>query len=622
MKLRGAPAGPALDALPVQEVLGDVLEGLRIAPHAAILVAPPGAGKTTAVPLALLDDADLGQGVILVAEPRRVAARGAARRMAALRGEGVGGVVGYRTRFDRCIDPRRTRVQVVTDGVLAGQVQRDPTLPGVAAVVLDEFHERGLGSDLALALCLEAREARKRAGLPPLRLVAMSATLPAQTVTRLAALLGGARIARSSGRAFPVEIRHFSSERRLMRAARGMAPKGELASVVGQAVAQALRETDGDVLVFLPGEAEIRRATKSVFESLPSKRADSAQPRKHRGFGAAPQARAPVGPVEVLPLHGSLDAEEQDRAVRRTPGGERRVILATNVAEASITVEGVTAVVDGGLRRRARYSRETGVNTLETVAISQDSADQRAGRAGRLRDGLCLRLWAKGGKLTPSDLPEIMEVDLTSAVLSLVACGVPPPGIQSLPWLDAPPAESVQHAVDILHLLDALGDSGALTAHGRDLAALPLHPRLGHAALLAGARPRQDGRARGSLAELCALLEEDRDVLRTMSAGVAPERCADVRLRLRALHGDLEPPGRGEAEVAALPARVAQVLRVAQDIARVLPSGMGSLPVAENPGPLIALAYPERVAPQRAIHVMLRRGAVRLRSVLPCCCAA
>lgn len=578
--------------LPVREVLGAVLAGLRAPPHACVLVAPPGAGKTTAVPLALLDAAVdvLSDGLIIVTEPRRVAARAAACRMATMRGEVVGETVGFRTRFERCLDKRRTRIQVVTDGVLTGQLQADPSLLGVSAVVLDEFHERGLSADLNLALCVHARAARRNAGLPPLRLIVMSATLAPSLVARLEAQLGGAAVVTSEGRAFNVDVRHVS-ERRLSLCSR-VEKKDEVERAAATAVRDALRDTDGNVLCFMPGEYEIKRTVKLIEEGLPKKMSVDAVPKpqkktKHKGFGAAPAAPKIDKPVDVLPLYGSMDAEIQDWTIRPGDEARRRVVVATNIAEASITVDGVTAVVDAGLRKRSLFTRGKGMNVLETVAISQASADQRAGRAGRMRDGICLRLWSASAKLQPEDTPEVAETDLTGTVLSLAACGVLPTSIAALPWLDVPPAASIEYAARVLQSLGALEADGSITAHGAAVARLPLHPRLGHMAL--SARPATSAADRVDVADLCALLEEDHDVIAGATGAAAAPTRVDIRQRLLALRGALDDtPG-----VKVLLGRCAQVRRVAADVRDALPAACRS---AGECGILIARAFPERVA--------------------------
>mmetsp|Transcript_85355 Transcript_85355/g.275481 ORF Transcript_85355/g.275481 Transcript_85355/m.275481 type:complete len:796 (-) Transcript_85355:109-2496(-) len=609
--------------LPVEEVVGAVVSAMNSPPYSAVLIAPPGAGKTTAVPIFLLRDALVAEaGKIIVTEPRRVAARGAARRMALHLGQEVGGTVGLRTRFDKRVDPLRTKVEVVTDGVLARQLQFDRALKGVGTIVLDEFHERSLSADLALTLSLYAQRFRALKGLAPLRILVMSATLDSALVERLEHLLGGPKVIRSEGRSYNVEIRHVA-KRRLWQAEKQGEKGYVLTEAVVKATQEALNETEGDVLCFLPGEKEIYRAVKAIKAIAPTERdcvvavAGSLKKKKKvkkgTGFGEPKQnevvkPKFPPRPTDVLPLHGSLPPEEQDMAVREGPANRRRVILSTNVAEASITVPGVTAVIDSGLRRRSRFNRDKGMDVLETVAISKASAAQRAGRAGRLREGLCLRLWSDGETLNDADVPEISEVDLTDTVLQLIGCGVALDSIATLSWPTPPPDASVAYAVQTLKWIGAVDESGILTEHGRELAKLPLHPRLGHLALKAGEVPDEENVGNfGDVATLCAMLEENSDILKKSDGSRASPESASLHLRLRTLAEDrgLELPKDVEVDFR----RVEQVRFVAQDLRVQLPSGIGSQPV-RNPGALIALAYPDRVgrSDRTASGFVLREG--------------
>ena len=397
--------------LPIDPVLPALLDALRLR-GSAVLVAPPGAGKTTRVPPAILDGglarAEGGKdGRIILLEPRRVAARAAARRIAAERGGELGDEVGFRIRFERRETPR-TRILVVTEGMLVALLQQDPFLEGISTLVFDEFHERNLDSDLALAMAVRLREEAR----PDLRIVAMSATIDPEPLARF---LGGAEpapIIESPGRLHPITIRHRPP------------PKGERleASVTG-AVEEVLAETSGDVLVFLPGRGEIGAAERVL------------------------KASAAAREVDILPLHGELPAPEQDRALRA--GARRRVVLATNVAESSVTVEGVTAVVDSGLARVPRLDLSVGLDRLERGPISRASADQRAGRAGRIAPGLCLRLWSplEERALRATEVPEISRVDLSAPVLQLLAWGETDLG--GFPWFEAPEQASLERA---LHL--------------------------------------------------------------------------------------------------------------------------------------------------------------------------
>jgi ATP-dependent helicase HrpB len=430
-----------LAPLPIDAVLPEVVAGLR-AHRSVVLRAPTGAGKTTRVPPALLDSGLAGAGSVVVLEPRRVAARAAARRMAEERGTELGGEVGYQVRFERRAG-RATRILVVTEGLLVRRLVDDPFLDGVGVLVFDEFHERNLDTDLALSLARRVqREAR-----PDLGLVVMSATLDPRPI---AAWLGGAPIVESEGRLHPVAIEHVERDERL-----------PLQERVAAGVSRALERSAGDVLVFLPGVGEIRRA-----------RAALAPLAERRG-------------LELAELYGDLPPAEQDRALRRA--ARKRVVLATNVAETSVTVEGVTAVVDSGLARVLRFDPGVGLDRLELERISRASADQRAGRAGRLEPGFALRLWTAGTErsLAAETEPEIRRVDLASPLLALFAFGERDP--RSFPWFEAPPPASLERGLELLRALRAL-DTNGLTARGRVLARLPAHPRLG--ALLVAAHAR------------------------------------------------------------------------------------------------------------------------------------
>ncbi|TDF92391.1 ATP-dependent helicase HrpB [Paenibacillus piri] len=465
--------------LPIDPVLPDVIEALR-ASASAVLVAPPGAGKTTRVPLALLNDAAWDGRRILMLEPRRMAARAAARYMAAALGEQIGDTVGYRVRLDSKVGPK-TRIEVITEGVLTRLLQRDPALEDVGIVIFDEFHERSLQADLGLALCLQAQSVLR----DDLRLLVMSATLDAEPI---AALLNDAPIIRSEGRSFPVETVYL--DRRI---------EGRMEPAVARCVARALQAESGDLLVFLPGAGEIRR-TEAELRAMQ--------------LGAH---------VRVAPLHGSLPQQAQDAALAPGPAGTRKIVLATSIAESSLTVEGVRVVIDSGLMRVPRFSTRTGMTRLETIAVSRASADQRRGRAGRLEPGVCYRLWTEQDdrQLAPRTVPELLEADLAPLALELAAWGAAP---DELLWLDPPPAAAYAQARELLGRLGALAADGTLTPQGRQMVELGVHPRLSH--MLLQAVPL----GLGALAcELAALLNE-RDILR----GDGAHNC-DMRLRLEAL---------------------------------------------------------------------------------------
>ncbi len=525
----------------------------------AVLVAPPGAGKTTRVPLALLDEPWLAGRRILMLEPRRLAARSAARHMAASLGEPVGATVGYRVKMDTRVGTQ-TRIEVITEGVLTRMLQADPALEGVGLVIFDEFHERSLHSDLGLALCLQSQAILR----DDLRLLVMSATLDAEPV---AALLGGAPIVISEGRSFPVETRYL--ERKW---------DGSLETVVVRTILAALQQDDGDILVFLPGAAEIRRVEQNLVE---------------RGLGPD---------VQIAPLYGNLPQEEQDEAIAPSRPGERKVVLSTSIAETSLTVEGVKVVIDSGWMRVSRFSPRTGMTRLETIRVSLSSADQRRGRAGRLGPGVCYRLWTKQEhrQLAPHNTPEIRESDLVPLALELAVWGVTDP--EELLWLDPPPKGAFAQARQVLGQLGALASDGSLTAHGRQMAELGLHPRLAH--MLLRAVPL----GLGELAcELAAILGE-RDFLR----GLQGKPHADIRLRVEALcFGKSE---RGQSAFVSQGIAVdASACRRIRAVAEHYKQMLGLTPQEESGldacGLLLAFAYPERIGQRRGNgRYLLRSG--------------
>jgi ATP-dependent helicase HrpB len=516
----------ALPSLPVNECLPDLLAALE--GGNAVLVAPPGAGKTTLVPIALLAAPWRGDGTILVLEPRRLAARAAAHRMAALLGEEVGQRVGYRTRLDRVVSAA-TRIEVVTEGLLVRRLQTDPGLDGVAAVLLDEVHERSLDGDLALAFCLDLQRALR----PELRLLAMSATAEAE---RLSGLMGGAVI-RSEGRQFPVELEY----------SRDITNPRDLPAAMASGVLRALAH-EGDVLGFLPGMAEIRR-TQVLLE----------------GCGAL-----------VLVLHGDLPVAEQDRALRPAEG--RRVVLATSIAETSLTVPGVRVVVDGGWRRAPVVDPATGLSRLTTLRISAAAATQRAGRAGREAPGHAIRLWSPALQrgLPAFDRPEILRSELSGLLLDCAAWGADP---ADLPFADAPPAGALAAGRDLLLVLGALDEAGRITGLGRRMARLGAHPRLS-AMMLAAESKGQAALA----ADLAALLEE-RDPFR----GPVATRPADISLRLAALDGADPDADRGA---------VARIRQAAKQYRRRLDLPAATAPEGD-PATLIAAGFPDRIAQRR-----------------------
>ncbi|MDB5569425.1 MAG: ATP-dependent helicase, partial [Hyphomicrobiales bacterium] len=444
--------------LPIDEVLPELARALAGSAR-AVLVAPPGAGKTTRVPLALLDH-PLVAGRIVMLEPRRLAARAAAERMAFTLGERVGETVGLRVRLDSRVSAR-TRIEVVTEGVFARMILDDPALEGVSAVLFDEFHERSLDADLGLALALDAQSGLRE----DLRILVMSATLDG---ARVASLLDGAPVISSEGRAFPVETRYL-----------GRDPNVDPVEAATRAVLRALDGDTGSILVFLPGQGEIVRTAERLRERI----------------------RDPA--VDVAPLFGAMDRADQDRAVSPAPKGRRKIVLATSIAETSLTIEGVRVVIDSGLARTPRFEPDIGVTRLETVRVSRAAADQRRGRAGRVEPGVCYRLWeeAANGALQAYAPPEILSADLSSLLLDLAEWGVRDP--LQLRWLDPPPAPALAEARALLMRIDALDADGAVTATGRAIRALALPPRLARMVVSAAAA----GEARLA-ADLAAVLVE------------------------------------------------------------------------------------------------------------------
>ncbi|HZY68605.1 MAG TPA: ATP-dependent helicase HrpB [Devosia sp.] len=439
--------------LPIDAVLPQLLLALKESTR-AVLVAAPGAGKTTRVPLTLLG-APWRTGKILMLEPRRLAARAAASFMARSLNENVGATVGYRVRLESRVSSA-TLIEVVTEGIFTRMLLDDPELSGVSAVIFDEFHERSLDADLGLALALDATALR-----PDLRLLVMSATMDG---ARVAAILGEAKVIQSEGRAFSVETRYVAPDP-LQRL------EGQMASVI----LGAMREEAGSVLAFLPGQAEIARTSERLQNSV-------------------------LHDVDIMPLFGQLSAIDQDRAIAPSPAGRRKVVLATSIAETSLTIEGIRIVVDSGLRRVPAYDPATGLSTLVTQRVSRAAAEQRRGRAGRTQSGVAYRLWSEGqnGALAPFDTPEILSGDLASLALDLANWGVTNPA--KLSFLDQPPAATWNEAVNLLRQLDAVDEAGLITEEGRALAKLPVHPRLAHMI--------HRSRDKGAAAELAVLLGE------------------------------------------------------------------------------------------------------------------
>jgi ATP-dependent helicase HrpB len=532
-------------SLPIDAVLPALREALARR-HEAVLEAPPGAGKTTRVPLALLNEPWLAGQTILMLEPRRLAARAAAERLASELGEKVGETVGYRIRLDSKVGPN-TRIEVVTEGILTRRLQDDPALDGVGLVIFDEFHERSLDADLALALSLNGRTLFRDEH--PLKILLMSATLEGE---RLSALLDDAPVIRSDGRMFPVTT-HWG---RPFQAGEFIEPR------VVQTVLDALGSQTGSVLVFLPGQAEIRRVNQQLADAL-GERKD----------------------ILLCPLHGELDLNAQRAAIEPAPKGTRKVVMATNIAETSITIDGVRVVVDAGLARVPRFDPGSGMTRLDTQRISRASATQRAGRAGRLEPGVCYRLWSESQheQLAAYGTAEILQADLAGLGLQLARWGVEP---AQLVWLDVPPAAAYAQAQDLLGRLGALvrkpGEDWKLTPHGQAMAEVPAHPRIAHLLL------RGHALGLGALACDVAALLGERDILR--GAG------ADLYSRLTLLAGTERAARGAQGGVQ----RTRQLARQYQGYLR----GAVTNPVADPDHPrwlgaLLALAYPDRVAQQR-----------------------
>lgn len=517
-----------------------------------VLQAPPGAGKSTGVPLALLNEPWRGDARIVMLEPRRLAARAVATRMAQTLGEAVGRTVGYRTRLETKVS-KDTRIEVVTEGILTRWLQRDATLEGVALVIFDEFHERSLNADLGLALCLDAQETVRE----DLRLLVMSATLDGAAVAKL---LGDAPIVTAEGRAFPVTT-HYR-ERLDQRSTR---PQYEdMAQIVARTITRAIDDEDGDVLAFLPGQGEIRRAQRFLEATS-----------------------LPAG-VRVLPLFGELSAQEQDAAIQPSRGGERKIVLATNIAETSLTIEGVRIVVDSGQERRSRFDPVTGMGRLEVGSISRASADQRRGRAGRTQAGVCYRLWSEveHAALPAHTAPEIVGADLAPLALELANWGIADPS--ALRWLDPPPSATFAQARDLLRSLDAIAADGRVAEHGRALARMATHPRLAHMIV----RGAEFGMQTTAL-QIAAVLGE-RDLLRTQGQ----DRNVDLRFRVEALRGERSLPAGVSVDSGAKQRALRSIELLARQLERSSSKQEPRLSDLDV-GRLLALAYPDRIAQSR-----------------------
>ena len=540
-----------MSLLPIESVLPELLKQLAGNP-AVVLQAPPGAGKTTRVPLALLDAPWLEGKSILMLEPRRLAATNAARWMARSLGQEAGETIGYTIRFERRVSSM-TRIEIMTEGILTRRIQSDSLLEGVGLVIFDEFHERNLQSDLALALCRDVQLGLRE----ELKILVMSATLDAAPVSKL---LGNAPLVTSAGKAYPVTI-HYTDDKQ---------PKG-IADSTAAGIARAFGETEGDILAFLPGEAEIRSCQRLLKERL--------------GKAAAPPL--------IFPLYAGLTFAEQERAI--LPAGSRKIVLATNIAETSLTIEGVRVVVDSGWSRQLRYDPASGLDRLVTLRISKASADQRAGRAGRTAPGVCYRLWSQHVQqgLVPFTRPEILSADLLPLALELSQWGVRDPG--SLAWLDAPPAASLEEANRLLVQLSAIDNGGHITEFGRQIARLPAHPRLSHMMVAAAA----DGDA-ALATDLAALLTE-RDIFRRSLRNERTDSVSnDIGDRLDLLELWRQGGNSALADNSVDLQACAGVDRISRHWLRILKAGDGkSGPDHRKIGKLLALAYPDRIALER-----------------------
>lgn len=537
--------------LPIQDALGDILAALRATGN-AVLVAPPGAGKTTAVAPALLGE-PWCTGEILLLSPRRLAARAAAERMAELAGERVGETIGYATRLDTKRSGR-TRVLVLTEGIFRNRIQADPELVGVSAVLFDEVHERSLDSDFGLALALDAQAALR----PDLRLVAMSATLDGE---RFARLMGDAPLIESEGRSFPIELRHI-----------GRAAEQRIEDAMAAAIRRALAEAEGSLLAFLPGVAEIERTAERLVLS-----ADT----------------------DIFRLHGSLEPAEQRAAIAAPPPGRRKIVLATSIAETSLTLDGVRIVVDSGLARRPRYDRAAGLTRLVTERASQAAVAQRAGRAGRQAPGIVYRLWeeAATASLPRYDPPEIIEADLSALLLDCALWGVSDP--RMLKWIDPPPAAAVEEARKRLRTLGAIDESGRPTSHGTAIAALPLPPRLAHMLVEAAASGWGE-----TAAEVAVLLSErglggndtDLELRLRRWRGERGKRTEAARGLARRWRTMIPLPGRERLGVGSAEGGLAQT---PEGSLRSPPTPGPSLAGRGGVGACVALAFPDRLSRRR-----------------------
>ncbi len=526
--------------LPISQVMAEILQQLRDHDN-LVLQAPPGAGKTTLVPLCLLDQPWLKKsGRIIMLEPRRLAARTAARRMAQMLGQRVGQTVGYRVRLDHKVSDQ-TRIEVVTEGVLIRKLQQDPELSGIQAVIFDEFHERSQEADLGLALCLDVQQGLR----DDLKLIVMSATLDGEKVAHL---MGDAPIVTSQGRSHPVEIRYLDRPF-----------TGPVEQAVTMAVRDAIKRDEGNILVFLPGAGEIERCAALIRDLELD--------------------------VMVAPLYGMMPPADQDRAILPPPAGKRKIVLATAIAETSLTIEGIGIVIDGGLDRSPRYDTRSGMTGLETRRLSRASAEQRAGRAGRISAGICYRLWTAAAQrgLLPFAAPEITKADMMPLALELASWGVGDAG--ELRWLDLPDRAAMAAAKEVLQDLGALDRGGQISAHGRQMARLAMHPRLAHMVLKA------QELGFGQTGVMVAALLAERDILR--------DKSADMRHRVELLS---QFPEGSKAMVRKAGGDLAALQRVSRQVkswSKSLKLSKAGDILPHKTGLCLALAYPDRIGKRR-----------------------
>ncbi len=514
--------------LPVVEIIDEVKK--QLAENSTLIVhAPPGAGKSTLLPLALLNESWLGNQKIIMLEPRRLAAKSIASRLSELIGDEVGNTIGYRIRFENKVS-EQTKIEVVTEGILTRMIQSDNELQGVALVIFDEFHERSIHADVAMALCREAQQVLRQ----DLKIVIMSATLDMPELTSLL----GAPAVESKGRQYPVDIKYTGQQDEYM-----------MAELTARTVIKATKEQEGDILVFLPGQGEILKCEEILRKEL-------------RGF-------------VIHPLYGVLPYHKQRSAIMPNKEGRRKVVLATSIAETSLTIEGITVVVDSGFGRTQKFDPKSGLSRLETVRISKDSADQRAGRAGRLSPGTCYRMWslATHERLADHRTPEIMEADLAALVLDMAHWGVI--DVEQLTWLNPPPKGAVAQASELLHQLEAL-ENGKITEHGKRMYQLPCHPRIAHMLIRA-----EENDLLELATDIAALLEE-RDPL-PREAGI------DINKRIEALRRYRSDSGKGK--------KFGRIEKIAQSYRKLFNIEPDNSPVDDfETGVLLTHTYPERIA--------------------------